>query len=194
MRVYSNLKKVFYLKIDKYFLQKMGVNLSCCLPQSWEQVSVQQREKISRNRWCGICSSLLFSCSKNSLSLSGRPRLLCSLFHGFFGESRRKATWHLVNEFCSDKEGGVVLPLHCQSSQIAKQANLLGKGEEEGRLIDSPQPVVHCSFQKKESGILSLATYYREKSGRRNQWCVPLNNTSLSMQIYSVRDHGHFSF
>lgn len=50
---------------------------------------------------------LLFSCSKNSLSLSGRPRLLCSLFHELVGELRGKTTWHRVNELCSDEERGI---------------------------------------------------------------------------------------
>lgn len=58
----------------------MEVDLSCCLPQSWEQASLQEKERISRNRRCGICSSLLFSCSRNSRSLPGRSGLLDRLF------------------------------------------------------------------------------------------------------------------
>lgn len=66
----------------------MGLNLSCCLPQSSEQVSLQPRVKISRNRWRGIWSFLLFPATRihfciqvgpgchagSSVASSGEPR------------------------------------------------------------------------------------------------------------------------
>ena len=132
----------------------MGLNLSCCLPQSSEQVSLQLREKISRNRWRGIWSSLLFSRGKNSLSHSGRPRLPCRLFCGLFRELRGRTTWHWVNEPSSDEE---VWP-HCQN---ARTCWVMGRSKGDWQTSSSQW----YSFQERKSCSFSLATHYKEESG-----------------------------
>ena len=140
----------------------MGLNLSCCLPQSSEQVSLQPRVKISRNRWRGIWSFLLFSCSKNSLLHSGRPRLPCRLFCGLFGEPRGRTTWHWVNERSSDEEEGIFQ--HIASSATRQNARIcwvMGRSKGDWQTSSNQR----YSFQERKRCSFSMATHYKEESG-----------------------------